>query len=123
MDRFPFDVPEDDEFSYLPRLLGRAKVTFTISRPKSKKKGNGSEEGRILGNVTVLADGYAAPITAGNFVDLAGRNFYTGLPVKVLKKRFGVTPSLTSMAEGSVVAYDNSSTVTNCLNVLLDLLS
>ena len=68
-------------------------------------------------------DGCAAPITAGNCVDLSCRNCYTGLPVKVLKKRFGVTPSLTSMAEGSVVAYDNSSTVTNCLNVLLDLLS
>jgi len=116
VDRFPFDVPEDGKFSYLPRLLGRAKVTFTILRPKSKKKGNGSEEGRILGNVTVLADGYAAPITAGNFVDLAGRNFYTGLPVKVLKKRLGVSPSLTSMAEDSVVAYDIASTVDKLTN-------
>jgi Peptidyl-prolyl cis-trans isomerase (rotamase) - cyclophilin family len=72
-------------------------------------RGEEGEE-KVLGNVTILADGFAAPITAGNFVDLSMRNFYTGLPVKVLKKRLGVKASLT-MAEDSLVAYDIASTV------------
>ena len=30
-----------------------------------------------------------APITAGNFLDLCIRNFYTGLPIKAIPKKFG----------------------------------
>ena len=62
----------------MPRLLGRAKVTFGIRRSK-----------KFLGNITIIADGFAAPITAGNFVDLSIRNFYTGLPVKIARKKVG----------------------------------
>lgn len=75
---FPYDVPTEGQFSYLPRLLGRAKVTFEVRRRKS-----------ILGNFTIIADGFAAPITAGNFVDLSIRNFYTGLPIKLSRKKVG----------------------------------
>lgn len=75
---FPYDVPSEEKFSFLPRLQGRCCVTFTFKR-----------ERKILGNVTILADGFAAPITAGNFVDLSVRGFYTGLPVKTIKKKFG----------------------------------
>lgn len=114
VEKFPYDVPKEGKFSYLPRLLGRTQVTFTIVRPGKNKRGRvrRGEEGeeKVLGNVTILADGFAAPITAGNFVDLSMRNFYTGLPVKVLKKRLGVKASLT-MAEDSLVAYDIASTV------------
>lgn len=75
---FPYDVPSEGQYSYLPRLLGRSKVTFAIRRKK-----------KMLGNITIIADGFAAPITAGNFVDLAIRNFYTGLPVKLTRKKVG----------------------------------
>lgn len=75
---FPYDVPTEGKFSYLPRLLGRARVTFTFRR-----------ENKVIGNVTIVADGFAAPITAGNFVDLSIRNFYTGLPIKSNKKKLG----------------------------------
>jgi peptidylprolyl isomerase len=76
--KFPYEVPSEGRFSYLPRLLGRCKVTFTFRRRKT-----------ILGNITIIADGYMAPITAGNFVDLCARDFYTGLPLKYTKKRLG----------------------------------
>jgi cyclophilin family peptidyl-prolyl cis-trans isomerase len=111
VDSFPYDVPVEGKFSFLPRLLGRAKITFLITRPPH---GNGnrnpSGKDKILGNVTILADGFAAPITAGNFVDLSSRGFYTGLPVKTMKKRLGARPTLT-MAEDNIVAYDIASTV------------
>jgi peptidylprolyl isomerase len=59
---FPYEVPE--EYSNLPQLLGRATVAIKTSK----------------GDVTLVADGYSAPVTAGNFVDLVQRKFYDGLP-------------------------------------------
>lgn len=58
---FPFEVPE--EYGSLPQLKGRATIEFTTEK----------------GNVTAVVDGYSAPVTAGNFVDLVQRGFYDGL--------------------------------------------
>ncbi len=59
---YPFEVPA--EYADLPQLKGRATVEFETTK----------------GNVTVVADGYSAPVTAGNFVDLVDKKFYDGLP-------------------------------------------
>ena len=59
---YPFEVPE--EYADLPQLKGRATVEFETTK----------------GNVTVVADGYSAPVTAGDFVDLVNKKFYDGLP-------------------------------------------
>lgn len=95
---FPYFVPSRGKFGYLPRLLGRCRVTFSFERSSSAEstfgmKFGGSEK-KALGNVTIIADGYVAPITAGNFVDLSVRNFYTGLSVKAMRKRLGLIPTL-----------------------------
>ncbi len=58
---FPFEVPE--EYSNLPQLLGRATVSMETTK----------------GNLTIVVDGYSAPVNAGNFVDLVQRGFYNGL--------------------------------------------
>lgn len=58
---FPFEVPE--EYANLPRLLGRATVEMKTNK----------------GDLTIVVDGYNAPINAGNFVDLVQRKFYDGL--------------------------------------------
>lgn len=58
---FPFEVPA--EYSNLPQLKGRATVEIKTDK----------------GNLTVVVDGYSAPVTAGNFVDLVQRGFYDGL--------------------------------------------
>jgi cyclophilin family peptidyl-prolyl cis-trans isomerase len=58
---FPFEVPS--EYSHLPQLKGRATVEMTTNK----------------GPLTVVVDGYSAPVTAGNFVDLVERGFYDGL--------------------------------------------
>eukprot|EP00536_Pseudo-nitzschia_multiseries_P007156 jgi/Psemu1/319060/estExt_fgenesh1_pm.C_1650001 len=76
---YPYKVPRKGKYSFLPRLLGRAQVTFRFRRPS----------GTIIGDVKIVADGYTAPITAGNFIDLCIRNFYTGLPVKDPNKKGG----------------------------------
>jgi peptidylprolyl isomerase len=59
--KFPFEVPA--KYSNLPQLKGRATVLMETSK----------------GPVTIVVDGYSAPITAGNFVDLVQRGFYNGL--------------------------------------------
>lgn len=84
---YPYDIPSWGRYSYLPRLQGRARVTFRIRRPG---------QAGWIGNITVLVDGYAAPITAGNFLDLSMRNFYTGLPIRWTKKRIGWDKSSTT---------------------------
>ena len=61
VEEFPFEVPS--EYADLPQLKGRATVEIQTSR----------------GDITLVADGYSAPITAGNFVDLVERGFYDGL--------------------------------------------
>jgi peptidylprolyl isomerase len=58
---FPFEVPQ--EYSNLPQLKGRATIDLKTSK----------------GDMTVVVDGYSAPVTAGNFVDLVQRGFYDGL--------------------------------------------
>ncbi|MBD2667048.1 peptidylprolyl isomerase [Richelia sinica FACHB-800] len=58
---FPFTVPV--EYNNLPQLKGRATIGIKTNK----------------GNLTVVVDGYSAPVTAGNFVDLVNRGFYNGL--------------------------------------------
>jgi peptidylprolyl isomerase len=60
--KFPFEVPTT--YSNLPQLKGRAAIEFSTNK----------------GNLTAVVDGYSAPVTAGNFVDLVQRGFYNGLP-------------------------------------------
>ncbi|MDX2099684.1 MAG: peptidylprolyl isomerase [Leptolyngbyaceae cyanobacterium bins.59] len=59
--KFPFEVPA--EYSSLPQLKGRATIALTTNK----------------GPLTLVVDGYSAPVTAGNFVDLVQRGFYNGL--------------------------------------------
>ncbi|MGB3241158.1 MAG: peptidylprolyl isomerase [Geitlerinemataceae cyanobacterium] len=59
---FPFEVPE--KYSDLPQLKGRATVEIQTNK----------------GTMTAIVDGYNAPITAGNFVDLVQRGFYDNMP-------------------------------------------
>ncbi|MBD2257471.1 peptidylprolyl isomerase [Pseudanabaena sp. FACHB-2040] len=58
---FPFEVPA--EYSNLPQLKGRATIEFQTSK----------------GNLVAVLDGYSAPVTAGNFLDLIQRGFYDGV--------------------------------------------
>lgn len=78
VERFPFQVPA--EFQDLPQLKGRATVEMLVQR-------EGNEpfdiEGTIYneGKMTLVLDGYSAPISAGTFVDLVNKGFYNDSPV------------------------------------------
>jgi peptidylprolyl isomerase len=59
---FPYEVPA--EYSSLPQLKGRATIALKTTQ----------------GDMTAVVDGYSAPVTAGNFVDLVQRGFYNNMP-------------------------------------------
>jgi peptidylprolyl isomerase len=58
---FPYTVPA--EYSNLPQLQGRATIALKTTK----------------GDISLVVDGYSAPVTAGNFVDLVQRGFYDNL--------------------------------------------
>lgn len=69
---FPFSIP--DEFKGMPWLKGRATMEMVINPI------NNANVKEIT--LQIVADGYNAPITAGNFVDLVQRGFYNGMEIQ-----------------------------------------
>lgn len=71
---FPFQVPA--AYDNLPQLKGRATLEAKITLKSVRE--NGVEGGTIR----MIVDGYNAPVSAGNFVDLVSRKFYDGLTIQ-----------------------------------------
>lgn len=72
VDGFPYEVPE--EYQNMPLLKGRATVDMKV-----KVKDNPNLEECVF---RIVLDGYNAPVTAGNFVDLVERHFYDGMEIQ-----------------------------------------
>ncbi len=68
--KFPYSIPS--EFDNLPRLLGRAKVNIKTSK----------------GDMQAIIDGFNAPLTAGAFIDLSSKDFYSNLPINRAEEFF-----------------------------------
>lgn len=71
---FPFSVPK--EYDNLPQLKGRATVDVDVKFASTR------EGGLESGVLRMVLDGYNAPVTAGNFLDLVNRKFYDGMEVQ-----------------------------------------
>ncbi|KAK4417757.1 Peptidyl-prolyl cis-trans isomerase CYP38, chloroplastic [Sesamum alatum] len=72
VDGFPYEVPE--EYKNMPLLKGRATVDMKV-----KVKDNPNLNECVF---RIVLDGYNAPVTAGNFVDLVQRHFYDGMEIQ-----------------------------------------
>jgi Cyclophilin type peptidyl-prolyl cis-trans isomerase/CLD len=72
VDGFPYEVPE--EYSTMPLLKGRATVDMKV-----KIKDNPNLQDCVF---RIVLDGYNAPVTAGNFLDLVERHFYDGMEIQ-----------------------------------------
>eukprot|EP00227_Mantoniella_beaufortii_P009055 CAMPEP_0197583738 /NCGR_PEP_ID=MMETSP1326-20131121/6558_1 /TAXON_ID=1155430 /ORGANISM="Genus nov. species nov., Strain RCC2288" /LENGTH=450 /DNA_ID=CAMNT_0043147999 /DNA_START=35 /DNA_END=1387 /DNA_ORIENTATION=+ len=72
VDGFPFQVPAP--YDTAPLLKGRATVEVDV-----KIKDNNQVE---TGVMTLIIDGYNAPVTAGNFIDLVERGFYNNMEIQ-----------------------------------------
>eukprot|EP01039_Chlorochromonas_danica_P000297 gene297-319_t len=77
-DSFRREVPVD--FSDLPYLTRRATVELTLKKPDGSKY---DVEGRLFDKIKLqlVVDGFNAPLTSGNFVDLVHKGFYNGKPI------------------------------------------
>lgn len=101
---FPYKVPS--EFDSLPQLKGRATVQMTV------KKGTDDDYFDIdgvlkkTGSLTMVVDGYSAPVNAGSFIDLVSKGFYNGLPV-IRSDGFIVQSGKPSNSEGYVDSSGN----------------
>ena len=77
-DEYVRSIPS--EYSNLPVLLRRAEVEMVIKKPdNSQYDVNGKLYDQV--KVKMVIDGYNAPITGGNFVDLVNNGFYNGKKV------------------------------------------
>ncbi|KAB5521124.1 hypothetical protein DKX38_025443 [Salix brachista] len=72
VDGFPYEVPE--EYQSMPLLKGRATVVMKV-----KVKDNPNVDEFMF---RIVLDGYNAPVTAGNFLDLVQRHFYDGMEIQ-----------------------------------------
>ncbi|KAG1346906.1 peptidyl-prolyl cis-trans isomerase CYP38, chloroplastic [Cocos nucifera] len=72
VDGFPYEVPE--EYRSMPLLKGRATVDMKV-----KVKDNPNIQDCVF---RIVLDGYNAPVTAGNFLDLVERHFYDGMEIQ-----------------------------------------
>lgn len=72
VEKFPFEVPE--EYASKPLLKGRATVEMKV-----KIKDNPNLQEVVF---QMVLDGYNAPVTAGNIVDLVERHFYDGMEIQ-----------------------------------------
>lgn len=70
---FPFEVPA--EYAQRPLLLGRATLDMRV-------KCRETPEGPQTVDLTIVLDGYNAPVSAGQFMDLVTRGFYNGMEVQ-----------------------------------------
>ena len=72
VDKFPYEISAD--VAKGPVLKGRASLQMVI---RTRNNPN-------LPTITfdLVVDGYNAPVTAGNFVDLVQRNFYDGMEIQ-----------------------------------------
>ena len=77
---FPYEVPK--EYASLPQLKGRAEVEFVIK--KADPNAQFDIEGTLYDKAVlkVVIDGYTAPVTGGNFVDLVNRGLYKGMAIQ-----------------------------------------
>lgn len=77
-ENFVREIPS--EYANLPALQGRADVEMVFNRPSGEKF---NVDGRNYDSIqiTMVIDGYNAPITGGNFVDLVSKGFYNKRPI------------------------------------------
>jgi len=76
-----YETPVPGVYADLPQLKGRATVEMTMRKPNGEQY---DIEGKLYkeANMKMVIDGYTAPVTGGNFIDLVKKGFYTDMDIQ-----------------------------------------
>jgi len=76
-----YQTPVPSDYDDLPQLKGRATVQMKVTKAGGEKF---NIEGRLFdeANLKMVIDGYTAPVTGGNFVDLVQKGFYNNMDIQ-----------------------------------------
>jgi peptidylprolyl isomerase len=77
-----YKTPVPDIYNDLPQLQGRATVTMTLKKAVPSESFVVDGESYPEAKLTMIIDGYAAPVTSGNFIDLIQKSFYNGMEIQ-----------------------------------------
>lgn len=78
-----YKTPVPSEYDDLPQLQGRATVEFSFKKgPDSAGVFNINGNNYPEAKMTMVIDGYVAPVTGGNFVELVQKGFYTNMNIQ-----------------------------------------
>lgn len=77
-----FKVAVPPEFANLPQLQGRSVVEFELKKGEAGEKFNIDGDLFDKASLKMVIDGYNAPVTGGNFVDLVNKGFYNGMKIQ-----------------------------------------
>jgi len=76
VEKFPYEIPA--EYSSLPQLKGRATFEMKLKLKDAKERSLDFDRCTLK----IVVDGYNAPLTSGNFVDLVERKFYDNMDIQ-----------------------------------------
>lgn len=76
-----YETPVPDDYADLPQLKGRATVEMTLQKPEGEMY---NIEGTLFkeAKMKMIIDGYTAPVTGGNFIELVGKGFYDNMDIQ-----------------------------------------
>lgn len=76
-----YQTPVPSDYDDLPQLKGRATVEMVLKRTDGEKY---NVEGKLFdeAKMKMIIDGYAAPVTSGNFIDLVQKGFYNNMDIQ-----------------------------------------
>ncbi|CAJ1962637.1 unnamed protein product [Cylindrotheca closterium] len=77
-----YETPVPSDYSDLPRLTKRATVEMVVKKAEAGAQFDVNGVNFPEAKMTMVIDGYTAPITGGNFVDLVNKGFYTNMAIQ-----------------------------------------
>jgi len=102
-----YKTPVPELYNDLPQLEGRATVEFVVTKADKEAfviEGKNYEEAKM----TMVIDGYVAPVTGGNFVELVNKGFYTNMKIQRADGFVVQTGDPDGPAEGNVAPPSRS---------------
>lgn len=77
-----YKCPVPDTYADLPQLQGRATVKMVLKKAKAGDTFDVNGMSYPEAQLTMIIDGYTAPVTSGNFVDLVQKGFYNKMLIQ-----------------------------------------